>query len=116
MSLQPLLLRIEFKFDLEAKDSQRAIGAVIRNIRRPAKAAMHCKRSCALVIVTSETSTEFLKRLRPVLEEMSAIDNYWCHVAPTAVVAKHGGLDPLVTRVAEAWEEARKGRKFYNVR
>ncbi|MGY4571525.1 hypothetical protein [Bradyrhizobium sp. USDA 3256] len=116
MPLQPLLLRLEFKFDLESKDSQRAIGAVIKNIRAWARPAMHCRRSCAIVVVTSETSTEFLTRLRPVLEEMSAIENYWCHVAPDRVVAKHGGLDPLVTRVVEAWEEARKRRKSYYVR
>jgi hypothetical protein len=114
--LQPHLLRVEFKFDLESKDSQRAIGTIIKNVRRPAKAAMHCKRSIALVITTAETSTELLTRLRPVLEEISAIDNYWCHLAPPAVVARHGGLDPLVTRVKEAWEEIRKGRKSYNVR
>jgi len=114
--LQAHLLRVEFKYDLESKDSQVAVGTIIKNVRRPTKAAMHCKRSIALVIITPESSTELLTRLRPVLEQIGAVDNYWCHLAPPAVVAKHGGLDPLATRVREAWEEIRKGRKSYNVR
>jgi hypothetical protein len=114
--LQAHMLRVEFKFDLESKESQRAVGTIIKNVRRSARAAMHCKRSIALIIITAESSTELLTRLRPVLEETSTIDNYWCHLAPPAVVAKHGGLDPLVTRINEAWEEIRKGRRFYNMR
>jgi hypothetical protein len=99
--LQAHLLRVEFKYDLESKDSQIAVGTIIKNVRRPAKAAMHCKRSIALVITTAESSTELLTRLRPVLEQLGAVDNYWCHLAPPAVVARHGGLDPEGAQVLQ---------------
>lgn len=114
--LQAHLLRVEFKFDLAEKDSQRALGTLVKNVRRWARVAMHCKRSCALVIVTDESSAQLLARLRPVLEEFSSVDNYWCHAAPPAVVARHGGMDPLVTRVAEAVEEIRQRRSSQHMR
>lgn len=114
--LQAHLLRVEFKFDLEDRDTKRAIAQIISAIRKPAKAAMHCKRSFALVITSSETSAELLSRMRPTLENISAIDNYWCHVAPRGVIARHGNMDPLATRVREAWEEIGERRNSKNMR
>ena len=114
--LQVHLLRVEFKFELEDRQSRAAIGQIITALKRPAKAAMHCKRSFALVVTSGESSTELLNRMRPTLEDISAVDNYWCHLAPRGVTARHGNLDPLANRVREAWEELGQRRSSNNMR
>lgn len=112
MRLQPLLLHVEFKSDFEY--SKREYLEVLRSIQRWAKPAMHGKRSVCLVILTAETSTELVKRLRPTLDSNTA--DYRCYAAPAAVVARHGSIDTLVTHVAAAHAEIRERRYSNNMR
>jgi hypothetical protein len=99
---QVLLLRVEFKYELE--DSNRAIGQIVRAFERHMWKGMHGKRTIGFVIATEETAADLIRRLRPTLESVEGIDNYWCHVAPPAVVARHGFMDPLASNVAKEWE------------
>lgn len=67
---------------------------------------MHGKRTIAFVVITEESSVELVKRLG--LDQIAGIENYWCHVAPIGVVAKHGYLDSLDTAIDKAWGHAGK--------
>lgn len=98
-------LEIAFKFELDK--CQREVGKVISALKRSAKTGMHTKRTIAFAIVTTESSSELLNRLRPVLSEIDAIDNYWCSTAPRDLVGMNGSIDPMVNRILEAWNEAR---------
>jgi hypothetical protein len=72
---------------------------------------MHGRRTIAFVITTNDSAAELVSRLRPTLEAIEGIYNYWCHLAPPAVVARHGYMDPLATEVANAWDALRQGPK-----
>jgi hypothetical protein len=109
---QAFLLRVEFLAELE--HSHRAIGQIIKSIERPMWKGMHGKRTMGFVMVTHETGVELLRRLRPSLDTISGVDQYWLHLAPPAVLAKHGSLDPLATAVEKAHAFIRDGsRKKY---
>jgi hypothetical protein len=101
---QVLLLRVEFAFELE--HANHAIGTIVRAFQRPMWKCMHGKRTIAFVVITDESSVELVKRLG--LDQIGGIENYWCHVAPIAVVAKHGNLDSLDTAIDKAWDHAGK--------
>ena len=77
---------------------------------------MHSKRAVAFVILTEETSSELLLRLKPTLETITSVENYWCHTILDDVVGMNGELDPLRTFVLEAWDELRKRNKSNYVR
>ena len=98
---QPFVLRVEFISDLE--ESNKFIGQIIRAIQRPLWKGMHGRRTIAFVLVTHETGVELIRRLRPSLDSISYVDKYWLHVAPPAVLAKNGSLDPFATAVEKAW-------------
>jgi hypothetical protein len=103
---QVLLLRTELRFELE--DSNHVIGRIVTAIKRPMWKCMHGKRTIAFVVITGESSLELVKRLG--LDAIDGVENYWCHVAPIGVVAKHGVLDSLGTAIDKAWEYAGKRR------
>src|SRR4051812_39992849 len=106
MRLQPLMLHVEFNSDLEY--SKRELGEVIRSIRAWARPCLHGRRSVCLVIVTRESPTELVNRLRTTLDSNTA--NYQCHIAPPAAVARHGSVDTLATQIKAAWDEIGKRR------
>ena len=103
---QVLLLRVEFPFELE--NCNHTIGQIIRSLKRPMWKCMHGKRTVAFVVITEESSLELVKRLG--LHDMLGIENFWCHVAPIAVVAKNGFLDSLDAAIDKAWDYAGKRR------
>jgi hypothetical protein len=109
-----LLLRVCLTVEIERTAS--AVGTIINAVKRWCKPAMHSKRAVAFVILTEETTEELIGRLRPTLESISSVENYWCHTVLDDVVGRHGGLDPLRTYVLEAWEELRKRNKPNYVR
>jgi hypothetical protein len=97
---QPLLLRVEFVFELE--HANHTIGQIIQPLQRQMWKCSHGKRSIALVVITEESALELVKRLR--LDEMTAVEDYTCHVAPIGVICKHGGMNTLATAIGKAWE------------
>jgi hypothetical protein len=101
---QPLLLRVEFAFDLER--ANHVIGQIVGPLKRQMWKCCHGKRSIAFVIITEESSLELVKRLR--LSEMDAIEDYSCHIAPIGAICKHGGMNTLHTAVTKAWEHVGK--------
>jgi hypothetical protein len=109
---QPLLLRVEFAFELER--ANHAIGQIVGPLKRQMWKCSHGKRSIAFVIITEETSLELVKRLR--LDEISALEDYCCHVAPIGVICKHGGINTLHTAVTKAWEAVGQRRNPEYVR
>jgi hypothetical protein len=105
-----LLLRVILKVPIAhstyvVSDVHRAIN---RNWCYP---CMHSKQGVAFVILTEESATELLTRIRPRLEAVTSVENYWCHIALEDMAARDGNLDPLRTYVLEAWEELRKRNK-----
>ncbi len=103
---QVMVLRVDFKVALE-DIMERGIGAVYKAIGRWAKPGMHGKATISFLVVTNETSTELHRRLRPALEQMGSVENYWCYLAPEVAVANRGS-DPFVHWLGAAWDKARQ--------
>jgi hypothetical protein len=72
---------------------------------------MHSKQAVAFVILTEESPTELLRRIKVALEKVTSVENYWCHSVFDDIVGRDGDFDPLRTYVLEAWEELRKRNK-----
>jgi uncharacterized ferredoxin-like protein len=106
---QVYLLRVEFKYELEK--AQSGIRHIFLALKRPAWKAKHGTRTIAFLLVSNEELSQLVQRLRPALESAEGIFDYWCHVAPFGVIARHGGMDSLTTRLNEAWLEARQWHK-----
>ena len=114
MTEQVYILRVCFTHDLEHTKSQ--IGRIITALKRPAQTAMHTKREVGFVIRTPEEVAELVDRLRPTLDEIQLVENWWCHRAPPVIVAKYGSMDTLATRVGQAWADVRERRHGKHVR
>jgi len=110
---QVLELRVDFKYDLER--AVHDVGRIYKVFGRWTKPGMHGKSTVTFLLVTTETSTELVKRLRPTLDEITSIENYWCRVAPQVVVTKHG-IDPYSTYLDLAWKKAREWNQPKHVR
>jgi hypothetical protein len=108
-----LELRVDFKYDLERAGGD--VGRIFKAFGRWAKPGMHGKCTVTFLVITTETSTELVKRLRPTLDEITSIENYWCKVAPQVVVTKHG-IDPYSSYLELAWKRAREWNQPKNVR
>ncbi len=100
-----ILLQVAFKFELDK--CQKEIRRIITALRCVAKTGMHSKRMIGFAIVTVERPAELLGRLRPILSEIDAVDNYWCETAPRDLIGMNGSFDPMTSRIMEAWNEAR---------
>lgn len=96
---QPLLLRIEFSFEVE--HAGYALKQIGQAIGRDFWKCSHGKRSIAFVILTQESSRELINRLK--LDEITAIEDYCCHVAPIGAISKHGGFSTLHDALKKAW-------------
>jgi hypothetical protein len=108
-----MLLRVGFQYELERTASD--IPRIIRAVRCWCHPAMHSKRMVGFVILTEETSERLMDRLRPTLEGITAIENYWCHTVLDDVVGKNGSMDPLTVYVREAWQKLRERNDPKNV-
>ena|SRR5579863_263875 len=102
------VLRLCFKFDLEkiAKDFQQ-IGSQIGRWRQP---ILHGKMSSGFIIHTPESIDDLEKRLRPTLDSIYSLANWWLEPAPAIVKAKHGTIDPYQSRLAEGWRRISQAR------
>lgn len=102
-----LLLRVAFRYELEktANDIPRIHRAINRSWCYP---AMHSKRAVAFVILAEESEKQLVDRIRPALDRITAVENYWCHILSSNIAAKDGSADPLTIYVREAWQELRK--------
>lgn len=108
------VLQVSFKFEFENVTRElETIGRAIGGWHRP---AMHGRKSVAFVIVSKHTQEEITYRLRPILDDMNAVDNYWCFRAPVAVESKYGAIDPMTSRIREGWERIRQGRESEHLR
>lgn len=96
---QPLLLRIEFAFEVD--HAGYALKPIERAIGRDFWKCAHGKRSVAFVILTQESSRELASRLQ--LDAITSIEDWSCHVAPIGAVSKHGGLSTLHAALQKAW-------------
>ena len=96
---QPLLLRLEFKFEIE--HAGYALKPIERSIYRDFWKCSHGKRSISFVILTQESSRELVARLK--LGEVTSLEDYSCHVAPIGAISKHGGLSTLHDALRKAW-------------
>jgi hypothetical protein len=112
-SNQVLELRVDFKYDLER--ARRDLARIYKAFGRWAKPGLHGKSTITFLLVTTETSTELVKRLRPTLDEITSIDNFWCRVAPQVIVTKHG-IDPYSTYLDLAWKKAREWNQSKHMR
>jgi len=109
---QPLLLRVEFAFPLD--QANHIISQIIGPLKRQMWKCGHGKYSIAFVVVTEESSRELVKRLG--LDDMHAVVDFSCHVAPIGVICKHGGFNSVHTAVTKAWETVGQRRNPEYVR
>lgn len=98
--LQPLLLHIELKFELDVAGY--IVNPLARSIDRRYWKCCHGKRSLAFVILSEESSRELVRRLK--LADITGIEDYSCYVAPIGAVTKHGGLSSLHSALNAAWD------------
>lgn len=113
---KPYLLILSLKFEIE--DCSYEIAKVNREIREWCRPGMHGKRMVAFVIVTDETMTYLVNRLKRTIDQLPKIENFWCMAAPKAddIVGQHGFLDPVCHRIRTGWVEAGDRNKAQNVR
>ena len=109
-----MLLRVCLSVEIEK--TAVVVGRILNAAKRWCRPAMHSKRAVAFVFLTEETAEQLVARLKPTLESITSVENYWCHTIFDDVVGKDGGFDPLRTYVLEAWEELRKRNKPNYVR
>lgn len=114
MTEQAYILRVSLTHDLEY--AKGCIGRIISALQKPSKLGMHTKRGMGFVIRTAESLEELVNRLRPTLDEIEMVENWWCHRAPPVIMAKYGSMDSLTTRVSEVWAEVRQRRHSKYVR
>jgi hypothetical protein len=109
------VLHVAFRLQIEnlAYEVPKIIRAINRNWVRP---AMHTKGGVGFVLLTEELPERLMQRVAPVLEGITAVDNYWLITPLDDIIARNGAVDPLATYVNEAWEEVRKRNKSNYVR
>jgi hypothetical protein len=96
----PLLLRVEFAF--EVQHANHAIAQIVQPLKRRMWKCGHGKRSISFIVITEESSLELVKRLG--LDQMDAVEDYLCHIAPIGAVCKHGSFGSIHTALTKAWE------------
>lgn len=109
-----MLLRVCLTLEIERTGP--VVGQVIREVKRWCRPAMHSKRAVAFVILTEETAKELKARLKPMLDRITSMENYWVHTILDDVEGMAGDFDPLRTYVTEAWQELRKRNNSKYVR
>jgi hypothetical protein len=102
------VLYLSFTLDLEYV--KREFLRISRISGKWARPVMHGRKTAGLVIATNESLEEFTKRLRPSLDEISVLDNYWVSPAPILIEGKYGSVDPFRNRLIEGWTRVRQGR------
>ena len=108
-----LKLTLSLKFDIEehVADLKRVKSA----LARPATPGGHGRRSVAYIIRTHETPQELMDRLRSALETDRFV-NVHCETASPDMISRDGDIDPLVTRIREAYLKLRKLSQPKNMR
>jgi hypothetical protein len=101
-----LVLSAYFLYEVERAAPE--VNKVVRATERWCRPVMAGKRCVDFVILTEESSTELVERMRPTLDSITVISDYRCRFTGDDVVGKTGGLDILATYVGEAWQELRK--------
>ena len=103
------VLELTIKLKYEWLNLARNDLAKISNAsKRWMKKGKHGGKVISMLVVTTETAKEFLDRVRPELDDVSCIEDFWCQTAGSDGVGRHGSICPYQTAVAMAWEEARK--------
>jgi len=95
----PLLLRVEFAF--EVQHANHAIAQIVQPLKRRMWKCGHGKRSISFIVITEESSLELVKRLG--LDQMDAVEDYLCHIAPIGAVCKHGSFGSIHTRARKPY-------------
>jgi hypothetical protein len=96
-------VRVDFRYELEEVRTQ-FMGRAKRELGGfyPAK---HGKATVTLLFVRNGTHVELSRKLAPISEKVTSIDNYWVSYAPRSAVALHSA-DPYVHWLRTAWEKA----------
>jgi len=101
------VLYLSFKFDLEKVSNDfLKIGKAIGPTSYP---VLHGKWTNGFVIQRNESLEDLEKRLRPLLDSIYSLDNWWLSPAPTAIKAKNNP-DPFQSRLLEGWNRIRQRR------
>ena len=95
------VIHLSFKLDIEyvQKDFLK-VGNAIGGWCKP---IMHGKATVGYVFVSKELIEVVEARLRPALEGIDMLSNWWLCPAPTTIRAKHGGIDPSNPVLLEGW-------------
>lgn len=96
-----LLLQLSLKYELE--NAQRDIERVVSTLNtRWHRKAKHMKNSVTFVIVTGETDTSLMEHLKPRLDRIVGIENYWIFQAPRYALCRDGSIDPFSSAILDA--------------
>jgi hypothetical protein len=106
---QVLLLHIAFKLNI--LDIERDVKRVSSRIYRTFYPGMHTDKTICYAVITEEDEQQLVDRMRPALESIGSILNYWCEIAPHRIAGRDGHMDPLVTALGEAWGKTRELNK-----
>lgn len=102
-----LELTIKLKYDWENL-SRNDLGRIASATNRWMKRAKYGGKVIGMLVVTDETAQDLLDRIRPELDNISVIEDFWCQTAGSDGVGRFGGMCPFHTAIGAAWEEARK--------
>lgn len=109
-----LELTLKLKTDWEYLD-RRDFARVVRATKRRYKTAKYGGKVVGLLVITDETATQLMERLRPVLEEITLVEDFWCQTAGRDAVGRHGNFCPFQSAIKAAWEEVANRTKAENV-
>ena len=98
-----LMVSIKYEVDLIDPDDLRKID---KRLDRPIYPVKHTSRSFSWLVVTRETAQHLMDRIGPTLESISGIVDWRVTSLGRDCAARHGKMDPLVDRLAKAWDEA----------
>lgn len=112
MKQNVLELKLIAKFDLE--HHQTDIVRIKRELRRPVYPVSHNGKAFTLVIRSHETPAELMDRMRPHLPA-DRFPHAWCQSASADIVSRDGIIDPLVSRIGDAYRDLMERSKPKNV-
>lgn len=102
---------LHLNFNVPLDKAQKELLRVGKIARGNAMPVMHGSHTAGYVFEAREGIQEVRLRIGRELDGVTYLANWWIIPAPTAIEAKHGGIDPFSTRLREAWSRLAQRRQ-----
>lgn len=112
-SVFELTIKYKYPVDRVSRDDNVKIKKVVDRLTRRGK---HSDYTVSILVLSPESSSKLMDRVRPGLQAVSCIDNFWVQTVGPDAVGLHGEMDPFTSFVRELWAEANKRNKAKNFR